>query len=95
MLLTLVFRIVEEQFHCTPAAFHAIRTLKCVPDRRLEGAIPDSIRSDMAEVLPPSHQIVPPAGPRAPAAGLRATRYIGLLDKRRLLEQARGLEQAS
>ncbi len=28
-----------------------------------------------------------PAGPRAPAAGLRATRYIGLLDKKRLLDK--------
>ncbi len=28
-----------------------------------------------------------PAGPRAPAAGLRATRYIRLLDKKRLLDK--------
>ena len=28
-----------------------------------------------------------PAGPRAPAAGVRATRYIGLLDKKRLLDK--------
>ena len=44
MLLTLVFRIVEEKFHCTPATFSAIDTLKCVLDRRLEDANPDSIR---------------------------------------------------
>ena len=31
----------------------------------------------------------------APAAGLRATRYIELLDKKRLPDKARGLEQAS
>ena len=28
-----------------------------------------------------------PAGPRAPAAGLRATRYIRLLDEKRLLDK--------
>ena len=43
---------------------------------RLKGAHKDPTRTSKG-----------PAGPRAPAAGLRATRYIRLLDKKRLLDK--------
>ena len=64
MLLPPVFRIVETHFHCTLATFHAIGMLKCVPDRRLEGAIPDSIRIVRGQICRAAPTTPLPTAPR-------------------------------